>query len=120
VLTTHYLEEAEELCNRIAILNHGNIVALDSKAALLESDICTTMHVVVTLSDKINDVPAQIKDKLVELNGNVVTLELNRKTDSIVDLLDVFKLQGLDIVDLHTKRADLEDVFIELTRREAP
>jgi ABC-2 type transport system ATP-binding protein len=115
VLTTHYLEEAETLCGRIAILNHGEVVALDSKAALLARGIGRTLRLRVT-TDKPTAVPPLLGIKVRTHVGNELELALSRDTDSVVAVLDTLRAHGAVITDVHTEAADLEDVFMELTR----
>jgi ABC-2 type transport system ATP-binding protein len=115
VLTTHYLEEAETLCERIAILNRGEIVALDSKDALLARGIGRTLRLRVT-TDKPIAVPPPLAAKVRTQQESELELLLSRDTDSVVAVLDALRSQGAVITDVHTEAADLEDVFIELTR----
>ncbi len=121
VLTTHYLEEAEKLCDRIAILDHGEVIALDTKASLLQSEICSTLHLVIQMAEELKMLPQQlplnIRDKVKHIDGCSMRLELHKDKDSIVTVLDAIAATGIQVVDLETERADLEDVFVELTRK---
>ncbi len=121
VLTTHYLEEAEKLCDRIAILDHGEVIALDTKASLLQSEICSTLHLVIQMAEELKMLPQQlplnIRDKVKHIDGCSMRLELHKDKDSIVAVLDAIAATGIQVVDLETERADLEDVFVELTRK---
>ena len=117
VLTTHYLEEAETLCDRIAILNHGDIVALDSKQGLLDRGVGRTMMLRVNTIKPLARLPEQLNNLLKEQKHNCALFQLDRSRDSIVDVLDALRQSGAEIVDLETEAADLEDVFIELTSR---
>lgn len=116
VLTTHYLEEAENLCERIAIINEGEVVALDSKAALLERGVGKTCKVSVTLTQPLLEVPAVLRDMIKTQEQNRIEFTLQRGSDSIMMLIDTLRTAGAEIVDIKTEDADLEDVFIELTR----
>lgn len=117
VLTTHYLEEAESLCDRIAILNHGVVVALDSKQSLLNSEIGKTYVAGITAAKDIEKLPSLLQNKVKVIDGNYVELELHKDRDSIVDILDSMRNEGIDVIDLKTERADLEDIFLALTNR---
>ncbi len=123
VLTTHYLEEAEKLCDRIAILNHGEVIALDTKASLLQSEICSKLHLIIKTAEPIEQLPdalaPSIRDKIKHLDGCQMRLELDKDKDVIVDVLAAIANAGIKVVDLETERADLEDVFIELTSKKA-
>jgi ABC-2 type transport system ATP-binding protein len=119
VLTTHYLEEAEALCERIAILDRGEVIALDSKAGLLERGIdraTLTVHTVEPLAT----LPPTLEPWLLRRTGNELVFALRRRTDAIAAVLDALRASGARIADLHTDKPDLEDVFLELTRRRAP
>lgn len=117
VLTTHYLEEAEALCDRVAILNHGTVAALDSIDGLMRKGVGNTLCVSMTIGAPVSDLTVEVKQKLKQQDDHRLVFQLNKETDSIVDLLDSLRQQGVQIVDLHTEYADLEDVFIELTHR---
>jgi len=120
VLTTHYLEEAESMCGRIAILDRGRIVALDSKEELLASSLSRTLYIKITSAAPVANIPAHLQAKVRHCEDNTLELALEKGRDSIVEVLEALRDAGMDIIDLHTERADLEDVFMELTygRRE--
>ncbi len=115
VLTTHYLEEAEALCERIAILNRGEIVALDSKPALLARGIGRTRRVCVTTTEPLASLPESLMPKVRRREGNLLELQLDKNTDSVMAVLDALRAHGAVIADLNMEGADLEDVFVELT-----
>ncbi|MDH3669901.1 MAG: ABC transporter ATP-binding protein [Gammaproteobacteria bacterium] len=116
VLTTHYLEEAELLCDRIAILNHGNVVALDTKQALLQRGIGKTVNVWITADEPVPALSAELQAVLRAQDGTRLEFRLDNKLNSIGDLLEGLRTAGLVITDLHTEEPDLEDVFLDLTR----
>ncbi|MCK7579442.1 MAG: ABC transporter ATP-binding protein [Chromatiales bacterium] len=119
VLTTHYLEEAEALCERIAILDRGEVIALDSKAGLLERGIdraTLTVHTVEPLAT----LPPALESWLLRRTGNELVFALSRRNDAIATVLDALRDAGVRIADLRTDKPDLEDVFLELTRRHVP
>lgn len=116
VLTTHYLEEAEALCDRIAILDRGAVIALDTKQGLLARGMDSVMFSVHTEKPLIN-LTAPLENMVKHRRGNELVLQLHRHSDSIADVLDALRAQGAVITDLHTEKPDLEDVFLELTRR---
>jgi len=116
VLTTHYLEEAESLCDRIAILNHGNVVALDTKEALLKRGIGKTVNVWITTDEPVPELPAELLAILRARDGARLEFRLDDNLNSIGDLLEGLRRAGLVITDLHTEESDLEDVFLDLTR----
>jgi ABC-2 type transport system ATP-binding protein len=118
VLTTHYLEEAETLCERIAIINHGALVALDDKDALLRKVSGARCKVTVSLAKPLTAVPAQLADKVLSQQGEKIELQIDKGHDSIMGVLDSLRAAGATVADLKTEQADLEDVFVELMRRE--
>ncbi len=115
LLTTHYLEEAELLCDRIAIVSSGRIIALDSKENLLSRNFHQTLC--ITLSADSAPVPATLLAKALSVAGNRLEFRLKKGVDATMEILEELKLSGAKIADLHTQQTDLEDVFLELTRR---
>ena len=118
VLTTHYLEEAETLCERIAIINRGELVALDDKDALLSKVSGARCKLTVSLVEPLADFPPQLADKLLSQEGGKIELQIDKGHDSIMGVLDSLRAAGATVADLKTEQADLEDVFVELMRRE--
>jgi len=118
VLTTHYLEEAETLCERIAIINHGELVALDDKDALLRKVSGARCKVIVSLAEPLAAVPAQLVGNVLSQEGGKIELQIDKGRDSIMGVLDSLRAAGATVTDLKTEQADLEDVFVELMRRE--
>ena len=119
VLTTHYLEEVESLCDRIAILNRGEIVALDEKKALMARGIGRRLRLSVTTAEPLAQVPAPLQNKLVRQEDSCIVLEFNRDEDSVINMLDALRNAGAHVTDLHTEQADLEDVFVDLIGRKS-
>ena len=117
VLTTHYLEEAEALCERIAILNRGEIAALDTKRALMARGIGHTRRVCITTQEPLESLPEALAQKVVRQEGNQIELQLDKTADSVIAALDALRSRGAVITDFSMEGADLEDVFVELTGR---
>lgn len=114
VLTTHYLEEAEELCDRIAIVNHGRIVADSDTGSLLAQ--ARDKRVLVTVADDIVTVPAVEGVTRVELlDSRRLDILYDKTTVQAGAILARLQAAGLCVVDVTTREADLEDVFLELT-----
>jgi len=120
VLTTHYLEEAESLCDRIAILNHGEIIALDSKQGLLNSELGKGYVLSVTAAADIviERLPLELRTAVRSVDGQGMELELNKDQNSVVDVIAALNGAGIEVIDVSTQRADLEDVFVDLIRRQ--
>jgi len=118
VLTTHYLEEAEELCDRIAIINHGEVVANDETHALLAS--AQEKCLIVTVDRDLDGAPAGLPAEKAELLGpRQLAFTYNRGVLTAGELLQAISATGLGVVDVSTREADLEDVFLHLTQQRA-
>lgn len=114
VLTTHYLEEAEELCGRIAILNHGKIIALDSTASMLERDTGSTRRLHVTLAAAVSTLPSELEQYLEQRADQRLVFRLD-KQQTVADILDGLSACGARVTDVRTEERDLEDIFVALT-----
>ncbi len=114
VLTTHYLEEAELLCNRIAIMKDGCIAALDTKEALLRRALRKTLC--VTVEEVVGDLPEALAAKVRRREAHSLEFSLQKGSDSIPAVLEALRTAGYTVVDIATDQADLEQVFLELTR----
>ena len=113
VLTTHYLEEAEELCDRIAIIDRGELIALETKEDLLARGLGNTL--LVKSTHDIESVPAPYQDKVVRLENKELEISLNRETDSVMSVLDDLRAGDIDIDFVNVVNESLEDVFVNLT-----
>ena len=115
ILTTHYLLEAEELCDRIAIINHGKIVALDKTENLLAEIHLKKIKFKVknfkNIGDKLDD-----HLKIEYLKNNQISIKYDKTIANIENIIFKIKEKGLEIEDIMTEDADLEDVFIKLTK----
>lgn len=115
VLTTHYLEEAEELCDRIAIINHGEIVANESKDVLLKQ--LDLKDVYMTFDQPITNLPDTLAQYNAEqINDNEIKLSYHSNKTSVQDILGHINATGLTIRDISTQESDLEDIFLSFTR----
>ena len=115
ILTTHYLHEAQEMCNKIAIIDKGNLITLDTTDNLLDS--IKTKKIIFKVR-KINTINSE------NLNGvkfsynlnNEITALYERKKHKIDEIITKVKDAGMEIYDISTDEGDLEDVFIQLTK----
>lgn len=115
VLTTHYLEEAEQLCDRIAIINHGRLVANEPTRDLLAK--AQEKVVEVTVDRDLAATPDNICFEKVELTGTrTLAITYRKDVANAGEVLAAVTRDGLGIVDVSTREADLEDVFLSLTR----
>ena len=115
VLTTHYLEEAEQLCDRIAIINHGRLIANETTRTLV--GMAQEKVVEVTVDRDVAAAPDAPCFDRIELKAER-TLAITYRKDRVNagDVLAALQKEGLGIVDVSTREADLEDVFLNLTR----
>tara|TARA_B100001093_G_scaffold518729_1_gene604664 strand:- start:1303 stop:2226 length:924 start_codon:yes stop_codon:yes gene_type:complete len=112
ILTTHYLYEAQEMCDRIAIINKGNLVALDTTQKLL--DRIQTKKVTF----KVNQAPGNLNFSGIEFvinSKNSLTAIYEKNSHKFEDILRFLKEKNIEILDIITEDSDLEDVFVELT-----
>src|SRR5436190_4328006 len=118
VLTTHYLEEAEQLRDRIAIINHGNLIANEPTRQLIAKT--QDKAVVVEVDRDLDGAPDAACFDKIEVTGPR-TLEIIYRKDKVNagDVLAALQKEGLGIVDVSTRDPDLEDVFLSLTREAA-
>lgn len=116
LLTTHYLEEAEELCDHIAIINHGEVVACDTTKSLLRRLDSKTLKVFT--AEPIVAVPESLAPFGAEILPDGAGLQVHyRPSDThIGSLLAAIHGSGLRVSDLSTDEADLEDIFLQITR----
>ncbi len=114
LLTTHYLEEAQQMCGRLAILNHGELIALEPTAALI--DRLGGRELVVQLDAAIAAVPQALQGRGAQLGAGgqqlVIPLEPGARVGGLLAQLSE---AGLRVTDLETRRAGLEEVFLQLT-----
>jgi ABC-2 type transport system ATP-binding protein len=117
VYTTHYMEEAERLCDRIAIVDHGRIIALDTKEALIHNSFASRSQVVARLDGPAGRVSAWAAQRGGRLVDSTAEFTIERPTE-ITGLLEGAAAAGLELVDLSLRRPNLETVFLHLTGRE--
>ena len=115
ILTTHLMYEAQEMCSRIAILNKGNLVKLDTTENLLDSikikKITFKVEKIVKIGpEDLNGIKFSYK------SNNEITASYERKKHKIDEIISKVKNAGMEIHDISTDEGDLEDVFIDLTK----
>ena len=113
VLTTHYLEEAEALCNRVAMLRNGEVVALDTTTNLLKKFAAKNLKLRLS-TKKIFKLPSGIKRINFSVDGDFYTFELKRITD-IGKIIAALNNTPIKILDMETTDQDLENIFLKLT-----
>ncbi|WP_184715822.1 ABC transporter ATP-binding protein [Caulobacter sp.] len=113
VLTTHYLEEAQELCDQIAIVNRGEVVACEPTATLLKR--MDSRNVVVTPEEPVTTAPALAGFDTKLRNGGAFQVSYRTGQSSVEQVLAAVRASGVHIKDIATEDPDLEDVFVALT-----
>jgi ABC-2 type transport system ATP-binding protein len=118
ILTTHYLQEAQQLCDRIAIINHGKLIALDKTDNLLNNIF--TKKIIFKLKN-----PKNIGEKLKSglaihyPKPDLISITYNKNENKIEEIISEVKEKNIEILDILTEDADLEDVFLKLTKKNA-
>jgi ABC-2 type transport system ATP-binding protein len=122
VLTTHYMEEADQLCNRVAIMDHGKILALDTPASLKKSIGADTIITVKVTKDGerlaqalAKEIQGVVATRVVE---NVVSVHVQGGDRLVPRVVNVAESAGVEILDLAVAEPSLETVFINLTGKE--
>lgn len=115
LLTTHYLEEAQELCDTIAIINHGQVIACEPTDVLLQRLDSKELH--IQLNRSLEAVPAALADFHAELlRPDCLVFHYRPSESPVAAILEALREEGLSAVDLRTEETDLEDIFLQLTR----
>ena len=115
ILTTHLMYEAEEMCNRIAIINKGNLIKLDTTENLLNS--IKTKKIIFKVK-KINTINQDNLNgiKFSHNSNNEIEVSYEREKHKIDEIINKVKNAGMEIYDISTDEGNLEDVFIDLTK----
>ena len=115
ILTTHYLHEAEELCDTIGIIDNGSLIACDSKANI--KSLSDNKKLVISLNDNSNFNISNLEKLKIRFTLNNNTLEINYKISEVgfKDILSALNTSGIDVLDMNIREPNLEDVFLKLT-----
>lgn len=113
VLTTHYLEEAQEMCSRIAILDHGEVKALESTTQLLRRHPYRFLRLKLANGAQL---PESLRPLISAEPDGAVELKLETARHPFSAVFEALRASGVSIEDVHTREPDLEDIFVELTR----
>jgi ABC-2 type transport system ATP-binding protein len=121
ILTTHYIEEAEEIADRVGVINNGELLLVEDKQILMQK--LGKKQLIVELTEAIPALPESLSSYALELseNGNHVTYTYDTKRDGtgITALLQDLNAVGLALKDLQTTQSSLEDIFVELVKEKA-
>src|SRR6056297_1616952 len=122
ILTTHYIEEAEAIADRIAVINRGEILLVEDKAALMRRLGRKTLR--IDLAEPVKAVPPGLADYALELAPDGAALLYHYDTGGertgITRLLQTLAQEGLWLRDIHTTQSSLEEIFVDLVKEEGP
>jgi ABC-2 type transport system ATP-binding protein len=120
ILTTHYIDEAEEMADRVGVINKGEIILVENKAELMHK--LGRKQLTLQLHDPLTAIPPQLAGHHLELSGNgselVYTYDAQGERPGIAALLDDLDKAGIQFKDLQTTQSSLEDIFVSLLREE--
>ena len=118
ILTTHYIEEAEEMADRIGVINKGEIIMVEEKATLMNQ--LGKKQLTLNLQNPLNEIPSDLKGYALELSeaGDVLvyTFDSREEHTGIPELLRQLGEHGIDFKDLHSAQTSLEDIFVNLVK----
>ena len=118
ILTTHYIEEAEAIADRVGVINQGEIVIVEKKSELLKK--MGNKKLTVELQQEINEIPSSLEKYNLLIGSNKMSLDytydLKEKQTGITNLLQDIKDSGLKLRDLKTEQSNLEKIFVTLVR----
>jgi ABC-2 type transport system ATP-binding protein len=121
ILTTHYIEEAEEMADRIGVINHGEIILIEQTAALMTK--LGKKQMTLQLHEPLTAIPARLAEHQLELNGDgseiVYTYDTQGERTGITALLAALGEAGIRFKDLSTTQSSLEDIFVNLVKKSA-
>jgi ABC-2 type transport system ATP-binding protein len=121
ILTTHYIEEAEEMADRIGVISKGELIVVEEKAALMRK--LGKKQLTLHLQERLAAVPAGLEGYRLELAGDgselVYTFDAQAENTGIAELLRELSRKGIDFKDLQTEQSSLEEIFVSLVRSRA-
>lgn len=120
ILTTHYIEEAEQLADRVGVINNGEIILVEDKDKLMRE--MGKKQLMLHLYDELHEVPLQLERYALELSENrhelIYTYDTKGEHTGITDLISDLRGAGIRFNDLQTSQSSLEDIFVDLVNRE--
>ncbi len=118
ILTTHYIEEAEEMADRIGVINHGELILVDEKNALM--DKLGKKQLTLHLQCPLQAIPDELANEPLELSADgmelVFTFDIQSEHTGIAALMRRLNAHDIDFKDLHTSESSLEEIFVNLVR----
>jgi len=121
ILTTHYIEEAEDIADRIGVISDGKILLIEDKTELMQK--LGKKQLIIELKEAPSELPSCLADLNVILSDNGTTLsytyDATAETTGITTLLNILRETGLQLKDLQTSQSSLEDIFVDLVHKGA-
>lgn len=118
ILTTHYIEEAQDMADRIGVINKGELMLVEEKAVLMQK--LGKKQLTIQLQEPLDQLPASLQDyslELTEAGGALVyTYDIQSENTGIAQLVRRLNEQGIDFKDLHSSESSLEEIFVNLVR----
>ena len=115
ILTTHYLKEAEILCDELAVINKGKVIACDTKKNILS--LLDEKYLILEFENTSFKVPQRLKKYCIKKTKNSVEFKFNKSENSVTNLVKIFEKTKVKIKDISTKDSDLEEIFINLLKK---
>jgi ABC-2 type transport system ATP-binding protein len=119
-LTTHYIEEAEEIADRIGVINKGEIIVVEEKKTLMKK--LGKKQLTLHLQHKLETLPAELNEYEIEITANghelLYTFDAQKEETGIVKLLKKLSESNIEFKDLNTKESSLEEIFVSLVKKE--
>jgi ABC-2 type transport system ATP-binding protein len=118
ILTTHYIVEAEEMADRIGVINNGEIILVEDKAELMRK--LGKKELTLQLHSKLDEIPSQLADYRLELAADgselIYTYDTQTERTDITALLADLNGAGIEFNDLQTRQSSLEEIFVSLVK----
>ena len=118
ILTTHYIEEAEEMADRIGVMNHGRLILVEEKTALMSK--LGKKQLTIHLQEPVDSIPSELADYQLELATEgtelIYTYDTQRQHTGITALLSALSRAGIKLKDINTTQSSLEEIFVSLVR----
>ena len=114
ILTTHYLKEAEILCDQIAVINHGKVIACDKKVNLLK--LLDDKELIIEFNSEVKNVPEKLKKLCIKQTKSSITLRFKKSEISTAEIVKIFVKNKFELKEISTKESDLEDIFLKLLK----
>jgi len=120
ILTTHYIEEAEEMADRVGVINKGRLALVEDKATLMNK--LGKKQLALSLQQPLDEIPLELATLPLELSDNgytlIYTFDAQADHTSIPELLKQLERHGIDFKDLHSSQSTLEEIFVNLLRED--